>query len=120
MISDVIKEGFQRAPHRSLLRAAGVKSEDFGKYQVSLNGTKLGEPIDLFSSEIVNQEFHLLDFWPDPGKYLLRLDCTGKNPQSSGFYLGIESVRLRQRRPRVAVYGHDRSKDWTRKPELYQ
>ena len=31
MISDAIKEGYQRAPHRSLLRATGVKSEDFHK-----------------------------------------------------------------------------------------
>ncbi len=31
MRSDVIKKGFERAPHRSLLRAAGVKEEDFGK-----------------------------------------------------------------------------------------
>ncbi len=31
MRSDVIKKGFERAPHRSLLRAAGVKEEDFKK-----------------------------------------------------------------------------------------
>jgi dihydroxy-acid dehydratase len=31
MISDAVKDGFQRAPHRSLLRATGVKSEDFSK-----------------------------------------------------------------------------------------
>jgi len=31
MISDAVKEGFQRAPHRSLLRATGVKREDFSK-----------------------------------------------------------------------------------------
>lgn len=31
MKSDTIKSGYQRAPHRSLLRAAGVKSEDFDK-----------------------------------------------------------------------------------------
>ncbi len=31
MNSDKIKMGPERAPHRSLLRAAGVKSEDFGK-----------------------------------------------------------------------------------------
>jgi len=31
MRSDEIKEGFSRAPHRSLLRATGVKDEDFGK-----------------------------------------------------------------------------------------
>jgi len=31
MNSDQIKSGWERAPHRSLLRATGVKSEDFGK-----------------------------------------------------------------------------------------
>jgi dihydroxy-acid dehydratase len=31
MRSSEIKEGFSRAPHRSLLRATGVKEEDFGK-----------------------------------------------------------------------------------------
>lgn len=31
MRSDLIKKGFERAPHRALLRAAGVKEKDFGK-----------------------------------------------------------------------------------------
>jgi dihydroxy-acid dehydratase len=31
MRSDVMKKGFERAPHRSLLRATGVKEEDFDK-----------------------------------------------------------------------------------------
>lgn len=31
MRSDVIKQGYQRAPHRSLLRATGLKDEDFDK-----------------------------------------------------------------------------------------
>ena len=31
MRSDEIKQGFSRAPHRSLLRATGVKDEDFEK-----------------------------------------------------------------------------------------
>jgi len=31
MISDAVKEGFQRAPHRSLLLATGVKRRDFNK-----------------------------------------------------------------------------------------
>ena len=31
MRSDVIKKGYQRAPHRSLLRATGLKDEDFSK-----------------------------------------------------------------------------------------
>jgi len=31
MRSDIIKKGFDKAPHRSLLRATGLKDEDFGK-----------------------------------------------------------------------------------------
>ena len=31
MKSDIIKKGYQRAPHRSLLRATGLKDEDFNK-----------------------------------------------------------------------------------------
>jgi dihydroxy-acid dehydratase len=31
MRSDIIKKGFERAPHRALLRAVGVKEADFGK-----------------------------------------------------------------------------------------
>ena len=32
---------------------------------------------------------------------------------------GIESVRLRERRPRVTQYGFDRDRDWRSKPTLY-
>ena len=31
MNSDMVKKGFQRAPHRSLFRACGLKDKDFGK-----------------------------------------------------------------------------------------
>lgn len=97
-----------------------TKSYDFGRYQPLLNGVKLGGPLDLYSPTIESQEFHLLDFWPEPGPYTLRLECVGKNPQSQGYYCGIESVRLRERRPRVAQYGHDKDKDWRKQPMLYR
>jgi hypothetical protein len=108
----------KKEPLRLLLQA--TKSFDFGQYQVWLSGVKLQEPVDCYSAETTSEEVHLLDFWPDPGAYRLRLECVGKNPQSRGYYLGLESVRLRQRRPRVMTYGHDRDKDWTRKPLLYR
>ena len=97
-----------------------TKSYDFGKYQACLDGVKLGEPADLYRRRYRTEELHLLDFWPEPGTYRLRLECVGKNPLSSGYYLGLESVRLRERRPRVMEYGHDREKDWTKEKPLYQ
>ncbi|MEQ1934610.1 MAG: glycoside hydrolase family 172 protein [Fimbriimonadaceae bacterium] len=98
-------------------------SYDFGTYQPYLvyggKEVKLGGPIDTYSEKVLNREFHLMDFWPAPGSYILRLKCTGKNPKSAGFLLGIESIRLRERRPRVKEMGWDKDMDWTVKPVLY-
>lgn len=70
--------------------------------------------------EITTNEYHLLNFWPEPGEYTLRLECQRKNSMSTGYNVGIESVRLRQRRPRVEKYGHDKDKDWKKTPTLYE
>ena len=107
----------KKEPLRLLLNM--TTSYDFGRYQAYLNGVKVGGVMDLYSAKIENKEIHLLDFWPDPGDYVLRLECVGKRPVSDGFYLGIESVRLRERRPRVHQLGWDKDKDWKKSPVLY-
>ncbi len=107
-----------KEPLRLLLNM--TKSYDFGKYQAFLDGVKIGQPFDLYSKEVVDEEVHLLDFWPDPGKHVVRLECVGKNQLSTGYYCGIESVRLRERRPRVLQMGWDKDKDWKSKQVLYR
>lgn len=102
-------------------------SYDFGQFQAYLatdglspvGGYKIGPTLDFYSEKVLNREFHLLDFWPDPGLYTLRLKCVGKNARSNGHLLGMESVRLRERRPRVTRFGADRDKDWRTNPVLY-
>lgn len=114
----------KKEPLRLLLNM--TSSYDFGRYQAYLippgqtEGIKLQNAFDLFSESIENREVHLLDFWPEPGRYKLRLECVGKNPRSEGFYCGIESVRLRERRPRVSEMGWDKAKDWKKNPTLYE
>ncbi|MBN1507857.1 MAG: hypothetical protein JW955_13485, partial [Sedimentisphaerales bacterium] len=108
----------KKEPKRLLL--VMTQSYDYGRYQASLNGVKLGGVMDLYSPDLATREHHLLDFWPEPGKYTLRLECVGKAPVSGGDYLGIESVRLRERRPRVTEYHHDAEKDWRANPVLYE
>jgi hypothetical protein len=108
----------KKEPLRLIVGA--TKSMDAGRYQAFLNGVRIGRPIELYADRPANQEFQLLDFWPDAGTYTLRLECVGKSPQSTGFSCGIESVRLRERRPRVAEYGHDKNKDWRQNPTLYR
>ena len=53
MRSDMIKKGFDRAPHRSLLRAAGVKDEDFDKPFIAVCNSYL----DIVPGHVHLQEF---------------------------------------------------------------
>ncbi|HOW70646.1 MAG TPA: DUF2961 domain-containing protein [Phycisphaerae bacterium] len=106
----------EKEPLRLLL--VMTKSPDGGIWQPSLNGIKLGKPIDLYAAKVEVPEFHLMDFWPDPGRYALRLECTGKNANSSGRHLGLDSIRLRERRPRVKEYGHEKNWNWKEKQVL--
>ncbi len=53
MRSDMIKKGFDRAPHRSLLRAAGVKEEDFGKPFIAICNSY----VDIIPGHVHLQEF---------------------------------------------------------------
>ncbi len=53
MRSDMIKKGFDRAPHRSLLRAAGVKEEDFNKPFIAVCNSY----IDIVPGHVNLQEF---------------------------------------------------------------
>ncbi len=41
MRSDEVKKGFERAPHRSLLRAAGLKDEDFAKPFIGIANSRV-------------------------------------------------------------------------------
>ena len=108
----------QKEPLRLLVNA--TRAPDYGQYQATLDGVKVGGTLDLFSAKLDDEEFHLLDFWPEPGTYTLRLECTGRNPQSTGYHCGIESVRLRERRPRVKDMGYGKDDDWRKEPKLYE
>ena len=108
----------EKEPLRLLVEL--TRSYDFGIYQVYLNGVKLGGPLDLYKAETDLWEFHLMDFWPDPGSYKLRLECVGRNRESRGHGIGVNSVRLRQRRPRVKAFGYDKDKDWRKEQVLYR
>lgn len=79
-------------------------SYDFGVYKltldekpVSVDGRPAGEPIDFYSPKVELIEHILGDIELSPGPHTLRLECTGRNAASSGFKLGVDSIRLRQR-----------------------
>lgn len=51
--SDMIKKGFDRAPHRGLLRAVSVKDEDFDKPFIAICNSY----IDIIPGHVHLQEF---------------------------------------------------------------
>jgi len=106
----------RRQPMRLVLKL--TTSYDFGIYEAWLDGVKL-RSLDLYSPEIEVHEFPLLDFWPEQGEHTLKLVCVGKRDVSTGHWLGLDSLRLRERRPRVEKYGWDKDKDWRKKPIRY-
>jgi hypothetical protein len=100
------------------LEIDGRRSPDGGLYQAFLDGVKIGEPLD-FSGAGAGAVFPLLDFWPEPGRHVLRLEGVGRGARNVGLACAIGSVRLLERRPRVAAYGHDKDKEWRKAPRLY-
>ena len=102
------------------LEIGARRSPDGGLYQAFLDGVKIGRPLNFHAAaDAAGTVFPLLDFWPEPGRHVLRLECVGKSGRSMGFACGVASVRLLERRPRVAEYGHDKDKDWRKDPVLY-
>lgn len=102
------------------LEVCAFRSPDGGRFQAFLDGVKIGRPLDFYADTTESWEFPLLDFWPETGTHILRLECIGKRTQSSGYICRLDSVRLLERRPRVAEYGHDKDKDWRENPTLYR
>jgi hypothetical protein len=108
----------EKKPTRLLL--AVTKAPDYGIWQAYLNGIKIGIPMNLYDKNTHEWEHHLLDFWPDPGNYTIELRLVGKDQFSAGKKLGIESVRLRERRPCVRDFAFDKDNDWKTSPKLYE
>ncbi|MBN1591433.1 MAG: DUF2961 domain-containing protein [Pirellulales bacterium] len=100
----------RKEPYRLVLVLR--RSPDSGIYQPILNGVKLGRPIDLYQDKSEVDDLQIMDFWPEPGTYTLRLQCVGRNHLSSGHAIGVNSVRLRERRPRVKEIGYLKDHDW--------
>lgn len=108
----------EKKPTRLLLSV--TKAPDYGIWQAWLNGIKVGPPMNLYDETVHEWEHHLLDFWPDPGSYTLEIKLIGKDQRSTGKALGIESVRLRERRPRVTGFAFNKNDDWKKNPILYE
>ncbi len=74
-----------------------TRSYDYGVYRILLDGKVLRKSIDLYSKKTKVEDAYLGSYTLAKGKHTLRFECLGKNPFSRNFYLGLDSVRLRER-----------------------
>ncbi len=83
-------------------------AEDYGIYRIFLDGKNVRQPADYMAGQkIADYDFYskalkvkdnyLGSFKLATGKHSLRLECVGKNVLSKGYYVGLDSIRLRER-----------------------
>lgn len=73
---------------------------DFGMFQVSVNGQKLGPVVDGYGRTV--RPANRISLGPVPlaaGNNRLQFQITGKNPLSTGYYMGLDCVDLNPAAP---------------------
>lgn len=99
---DVAKEEYRALVLRMTYAA------DYGAYKIFLDGknvplaedgsvTAESAAFDFYSRDLEVKDVDLGSFKLAPGKHTLRFEGAGRNALSTGNYLGLDSVRLRQR-----------------------
>ncbi len=77
------------------LSAALTKAIDYGIVQLSLDGKKLGEPIDLINSGVVTKLYDLGTHDLTSGEHRLSIEITGTNPKAIKRHMfGIDYLKL--------------------------
>ncbi len=92
-----------KTPVKGLGRLKLTKSWDYGNWKVRLDGKVVGglENVDLYSPQIVSHDFRLGALDLTAGGHELSFECTGRNPQSKGHYLGVDALTIEELTPFV-------------------
>jgi hypothetical protein len=80
---------------RYRLELFATVAPDFGTYQVSINGQKVGSVVDGYGGNV--RPANRISLGPvqlAAGNNRLQFQVTGKNPLSTGYYMGLDCVDL--------------------------
>jgi hypothetical protein len=72
-----------------------TKASDYATVGVSIDGTRVGEPLDCYHSEVMptgKKQLGIVDL--SHGAHRLRFTAIGKNLQSIGYVMGIDCLEL--------------------------
>jgi hypothetical protein len=78
------------------LKVAMTQAKDYGIFQLSLDGKKIGEPVDLYDPNVVpTGALTFGKFQLEPGKHTLSFELVGKNEKSiPNYMLGLDYILL--------------------------
>ena len=81
------------------LRFGFTKAPDFGTFEVSLDGKKIGENVDLYDPKVVHAVHDTADLKINAGRHTLRFRCVGKNERSTRYFFGLDYIDVTGRKP---------------------
>lgn len=81
-------------PGRYVLKLRLVTSRDYSILRASFNGKTLDQPIDTYSPAVDATSVTLGPIEVRSEANVLRLEAVGQNPESSGYYAGIDALVL--------------------------
>ena len=84
---------------RRVLVLYATRAPDYGKLRLTVNGQAVAKaPLDLYGDKpSPTGSIHLGIFEPKDGKFILRAEVVGANPESTGprFYFGLDAVAFK-------------------------
>jgi hypothetical protein len=97
----------QKDEYRGLILRC-TYAEDYGIYRIFLDGKNVRQPddymtgqkqqdFDFYSKDLAVKDIYLGSYRLPKGMHRIRMEYVGKNPLSKGNYLGLDSIRLRER-----------------------
>ncbi|MCK4328567.1 hypothetical protein KAX02_01870 [candidate division WOR-3 bacterium] len=73
-----------------------TKANDYGIFQMNIDGETFGEAFDGYNSEVVRSEkIKFGRIFLDEGKHELRLEIIDKNPESRSYFIGVDCFIIR-------------------------
>ena len=79
------------------LRFGFTKAPDYGRFEVYLDGAKIGDTVDLFDQKVVPAD-HKVSADIKTGPHVLQFKCVGKNDQSIRHFFGLDYVEVTGRK----------------------
>jgi len=100
--AETVEEAWMRVPFavkeggRSVVVLLATESYDYGIWDILLDGETVAHARDMYSPDTTVQEVRLGARELAAGEHVLEVRTVGKNPASTGVYLGVDAIVLRR------------------------